>query len=486
MRTKSDLRQFPARADTCKRASLAAAAVAAAAASGPGSLWAMDPLATQSTLRQHTASLKDPSNYTCAVPGGPLTIDAAVELALCRNPTTRAAWAAAHQQAAALGTAEAAWLPQVGVTGQVEREFGQHIDVAGNAVANDQNVTDAAVSLSWTLYDFGARSGKTSSARHLLEAAAYNVDSVAQQTVLNVVQAYYGVVAADAAQSAARITESVTARSLEIAQSLRTGGAGTLADVLQAETAHDQAVLTRVQADAQAATARGTLANVLGLMADQRFVLSAEPVPDQVPALNARVTDLMAEAARQRPDLAAALAQRDAAKANVSVARATGLPTINVMAGHDFLTTTGLQNQNYSVLGLNVTIPIFTGFAVTYGVRQAEAQLEASEVNVEQARLAVSLGVWNAYYALDSANQQLTVTAALGKTAEENEQAALGRYQAGVGTMVDVLTAQSAAATARQTRIQAELGWRVARAQLVLAIGRLTNAQPLQGTLPLP
>src|ERR1700691_750236 len=86
-----------------------------------------------------------------------------------------------------------------------------------------------------------------SSARRLLDAAAANASSVVQQTVLSVVQSYYGVVAADANLLAAKITETVSRHSFEIARSLREGGAGTMADVLQAETAWDQAVLTRVQ-----------------------------------------------------------------------------------------------------------------------------------------------------------------------------------------------------------------------------------------------
>jgi outer membrane protein TolC len=112
-------------------------------------------------------------------------------------------------------------------------------------------------------------------------------------------------------------------------------------------------------------------------------------------------------------------------------------------------------------------------------VRQAEAALAAREANADQVRLAVSLDVWNGYAGLESAGEQLKATQALLASAIENEQVALGRYQAGVGTIVDVLTAQSALAAARQQRISAERGWQVARAQLALALGRLTSAELL-------
>jgi len=137
-------------------------------------------------------------------------------------------------------------------------------------------------------------------------------------------------------------------------------------------------------------------------------------------------------------------------------------------------------------VGINVSVPIFTGFSVGYNVRQAQAALQAREANAEQIRLNVSLDVWNAYYSLDSASQQLATTATLMTTAQNNQDVALGRYQAGVGTIIDLLTAQTAAASARQLRISAELSWQVARAQLALALGRLTGAEPLKGEGALP
>jgi outer membrane protein len=340
--------------------------------------------------------------------------------------------------------------------------------------------------LTWTLYDFGGRTGRIKSARSLMDAAAATASSVAQQVVRLVVQSYYGVVAGDAGLAAAKTTEEVTAHSLEIARSLREGGVGTLADMLQAETAHGQAVLARVQADAAAKGARGTLAVTLGLTADEGFKLDAEPVPAQVPELTARMADLMAEAARQRPDLKAAQAQRDAAETNITVARALGRPSISIGALHNFTAQTGVPNENYDQVGITVTVPLFTGFNVSYGVRQAQAALQQQEANVEQVGLGVTLDVWNGYYSLDSANQQLTITAGLSKTADDNLQVALGRYQAGVGTIVDVLTAQTAAATSRLQRINAELGWKVARANLALALGRLSSAEPLRNAAAVP
>ncbi len=438
-----------------------------------------DVFGTEKALRRQTGVFEDPWGRVCAQPTGALSFSAAVDLALCRNPTTRAAWASAHEQAAVLGAAESAWLPSVGAFASNRSTSGQHVDATAHIVDMSQRTKDVAANLSLTLYDFGGREGRIQVAHQVLNSTALTANSVSQQTVLAVVQSYYGAAAADDLLEAAVHTEAVYARSLEIARSLQSGGVATLADVLQVETVYGESVYSRIQAVAAAKEAHGVLAVTLGLPADQGFKLEKANVPAVPPALTTQMADLMAEAARQRPDLGAAQAVRDAASAEVTVARAAGRPTLSFGMSRSAADITGIPSQNYNTVGFSVTVPIFNGFGTTYGIRQAKAALDASEANVEQARLSVSLGVWNAYYGLTAANESLAATAALMSAAARNEEVALGRYQSGVGTILDVLTAESGAASGRQLRINAELGWQVARAQLALALGRLTGAQPL-------
>jgi len=435
-----------------------------------------DPFGTSGRIGPHAAGMVDPLGRDCPLPKGPLTLSSTVDLALCRNPVTRASWAAARQQAAALGSSESAWVPSLTASAS-DNWTDANAHTPSSTLA--PRTIDAALNVSWTLYDFGGREARIASARALLDAAAGTAGAVAQSTVLQAVSGFYGVIAADATLEAARSSESAAAKSLEVARGRRDAGVATRADVLQAETAWGQAQLVRVQAEGAVAAARGSLAVTLGVAADTRLELDAMPVPADVPALTSRVDDLMREAVRQRPDLAAAYAQRDAAQADVRSARATGRPSITVGATRNHIEIAGFPNQNYGSLALGFTWPVFTGFGTTYGVHQAEAALAAREATAEQVRLQVSLDVWNAYSALGTASQQLRTSAALLASALENEQVALGRYQAGVGTINDVLTAQAALASSRQQRINAEEAWQVARAEVALSVGRLTSAEPL-------
>src|SRR6266480_3451791 len=161
-----------------------AAALGGLLVAGPVS--AVDPLATTDTLKKDLPGFVDPLGRVCQPPAGALSLSAAVDIALCRNPTTRAAWAAARQQAAALGTAESAWLPSITASASDTWNRGARVDVTGSLIEDTQRTTDAAVNLSWTLYDFGARGGRIASAHRLLDAAALSASSTMQRVILAV------------------------------------------------------------------------------------------------------------------------------------------------------------------------------------------------------------------------------------------------------------------------------------------------------------
>ena len=136
---------------------------------------------------------------------------------------------------------------------------------------------------------------------------------------------------------------------------------------------------------------------------------------------------------------------------------------------------------NGGIIGVTVNLPLFTGFDTTYKVRAAAAQVDVREAQRDTPRNQVALDVWRAYQSLTTATQSLKTTVDLVASAEQSERVALGRYKAGVGTVLDLLTAQSALAAARLQRIQAALDWFVYRATLAQAVGALdyTLLQPV-------
>lgn len=453
---------------------LSIAAVALAFSPDVRAFGSIDPFSTATSIPPRpalNAPASEGSGQPCDLPrsGAPLGVIDAVDLALCKNPQTREIWANARAQAALVGVAQAAYLPALDgkVTGSRS---------TSNSVETRQR--SASLTLSWLLFDFGARAANLENARQLLEAASATLDSTVQAVFLTALQSYYAAQASRAALTAAQESEKASRESLSAAEVRYQVGIGTPADRLQAQTAWSQATLNRIKAEGEVRNSYGTLANVMGLDANQPLTLTdiAPVTPDA--AFERDVDALIEEARQRRPDLKSAEAQFKAAQSNVDFTRAAGLPTLSLGAGPTWQNTNGGSGNistNGNTIGLTLTLPIFSGFSTTYKVRNAEAQAEARAAQRDRVRLQVALDVWKAYQSLTTANQSIRTTIDLLASAEQSERVALGRYKAGVGTILDVLTAQSALASARLQRVQATLDWHVYRATLAQAIGALDN-----------
>ena len=429
---------------------------------------ASDPFATRALVPPRPAlSLNgaEPSPPACQTPAADAAygVIEVVDLALCKNPTTREVWSAARVQAAEVGVAQSQFLP--GLDG----------GMAVNRVRADSQTTtqkSASLTLSWLLFDFGARSANLEVARQLLNAASATLDSTVQSVFLSALQAYYNAQAARAAVTAALESEKASRESLSAAEVRYQVGTGTPADRLQAQTAWSQATLTRIRAEGVLRNTLGRLANVMGLDANQPLRLDDIPSATPAAGFERDVAALIAEARERRPDLKAAEAELKAAQSAVDYARAAGLPTLSFAAGPRWQDIGGLS-ANGSTIGLTLSVPIFSGFSTTYNVRAAEARTDVQAARVDNVRLQVALDVWEAYQSLTTATQTIRTSADLLASAEHSERVALGRYKAGIGNILDVLNAQSALASARLQRVQAMLDWHVSRATLARAIGVL-------------
>lgn len=185
------------------------------------------------------------------------------------------------------------------------------------------------------------------------------------------------------------------------------------------------------------------------------------------------IAGLIEEARNLRPDLAAAKAQVNAAKASVEVAKAAGMPTISL--------TSNVSESNFGIfapasnasVGVSVNFPLFTGFNNTYRIRAAETQVEARLAQSEKLSQQIALDVWKAYQGVVTGTQAVKSSLTLLSGATQSERVARGRYQAGVGNILDLLLAQASLANARMQNIQAIYNWHIAKAVLAQSMGML-------------
>lgn len=401
-----------------------------------------------------------------------LTLADVVDLALCNNPQTRSLWASSRVQAAQLGSSISAYLPTL--SGPISY-LNSRTTVGGKTTG--ASLKNASVSVNYLLYDFGGREADVENSKQLLVAANATRDETLQGVFLTAVQSYYTLLSARASVQSYQIAEVTASKSLDAAQARYQAGTATQADRLQAQTALSQTVLNRIRAEGDAANAQGTLANIMGFDASQPFELAPvlEPGPDSVAEQG--IGKLIADARQNRPDLAAAEAQIKAAEAQLASSRAAGLPTFTLNGGlshSEFTDATGIASTTHSnSLGVSVNVPWFSGFRDTYRNRAAQAQLEGKVAERDRLANQIALEVWTAYQALLTNSQALRAADDLVASADQSEKMALGRYKAGVGSILDALTAQSTLASARQQRVAALYNLQANKFALAQAIGQL-------------
>jgi len=447
------------------------------------SIWS-DPLRSANEVSNTPASAAVTGNTSCGFSAqlpSPLTLLDAVERALCRNPQTRQAWANVKVQAAAVGVNRAAYLPSLTAGGSWSKADNRttYPDYPAANSSLKTHSSNLNLNLSWVLYDFGLRTANLENARQLLNAANATQDDTLQTVFFNAVQSFYQAQAAQAMLTATVDAEQAAQHSFKASEAKYVAGAGTLADKLQAQTSYAQASLKRAQAAGDLQSALGSLAIAMGWRPDTPLILAnLDQQASDAPLLQQAVNDLITDAVQTHPKILAARAQWKSAQAQIDAARADGRPTLSLFATGNrsdspINQVSSKQTISSRSIGLQVNVTLFDGFSRKYKVRGALAQAEAKQADLANVEQQVMLEVWKSDQALRTETENLNTTDILLRSAKQSFEVAQGRYKAGVGTILELLKAQSDLASAQQQRILALSNWQTARLRLAASLGRL-------------
>jgi outer membrane protein len=407
-----------------------------------------------------------------------LTVADVVDVALLHNPQTTLSWSQARTASFEYGSARGVYFPTVDATASVGRS--QSTTQTGFV---ERTQFSPLVSLSYLLLDFGGRSGTIGAARENVIAVDLNYDATLQNIVLQAESAYFAYTSSRALADAQLETVTEAQQNLQAAQVRHRDGVATVADVLQAQTVLAQAQLDLETDSGAVKTSHGNLATAMGLRADADFEI-ARP-SDTLPIGNAAasVDTLIVSALANRPDMAAARVSILQAQQQVRVARSAELPALTFGAnlGRNYSNLALFAGNNYAIT-LGITIPIFNGFTYQYDVAAAKSRADESAASANLLRTQVSNQVVTSYVALRTATARVRSADVLLASAQQSADVARGRYRAGVGTILDLLTAQSALASARAQQAQTRWTWATALAQLSHDVGVLG----VHGETPIP
>ena len=420
----------------------------------------------------------------------PLSLAELTEIALSLNVRTRQAWLAARVEAAQSGIDHAGDFPQINglISDRISRPISATsgfpnttlIDKSGNSAAvaaGGRPYTiltqyGPTVSLSYVLFDFGKRAADKEATGYRLLAANLAQNRTLQDVAFQVEQAYYRVLGFEQLVRATRESLKNFQTAFDAAQRRRESGLATVADVYRSETQVGQSQLVLSRNEGEYAKARGLLAAAAGLPVN--FPLHLQPMTAQpaVTAITQSMDDFLQQAKVNRPDLVAAEARARAARATARAESRAGLPTLQFVSqyGRQIYTNTLTAQDAYS-FGLNLNIPIFNGFGDTYRARRRDEEAKIAESTRDQIYTQTEQDVWQAYFDLQTAATSIASAENLVKSAAQSADAAVARYQGGVGTLLDLITAQLDDTNAKVQQIQSQLDWYQALARLNFALG---------------
>jgi len=407
------------------------------------------------------------------VVGRVITMDEAVAISLENQPQIAARlgdYAAARFR---VDQALAPLLPQL--TGSWTAARAQNVSAGTTAAGIDvgtrtrtfwTDTTVARVSLSQLLFDFGKTLAGTEAQRKLADVAAEDVELQRQLLALAVKEAYTNILFA---QRLIRVSEQAVQRAelnLKSARGFFEVGTRPRSDVARAEVDVANARVDLIRARNAERLARVALNTALGIEADTPTQVQDNLVREPITIDRMAVR---AEALDKRPE-------HRQARLRVAVAEATERQTFrnffpDITAGGTYGAARADMNEIWE-LNLALTWTLFDGGGRIARWREAKANLDAAVARVKASELDITREVEQAVYSVLEAEERIDAAQVAVNSAQENFRLAQGRFDAGVGTILELTDAQLALTVAQNQETQALADYRIALYRLDRARGR--------------
>lgn len=409
----------------------------------------------------------------------PWTLERALQVAQENSPDARVAQARLDGAAALVEQAQAAWLPQVMLSGRYtqtnspmmafgsilnQRAFSFGLDFNHPGRIDDANLTGT---VAYNLYSGGRATAGRAAAQAGARAAEHDLRTARLQLGTGVVRAYFNIRKAREAVTA--IEAGVRAYEAAVANARLRFAAGQMlkADLLSLEVQLAQTRESLVAARHGAALAAHAFSFVLGLEPSSEPVELAEndPTPDRLIAPD--TGDFS-----QRPELLGLEERLHGAEAMLTAARGSRRPTVNAFASYQYDQGWKLDRHADSWLaGLTVDLNVFDGGQTSGKIRQAQADVAQVKEFLRQAALGIGLEVEQARHACDNARERLAVSAQTVAQAEESAALSRARFEQGALLAADLIGVESRLIEARMRRTIAAADERIALAELRRAVG---------------
>jgi outer membrane protein len=405
------------------------------------------------------------------VVGRLLTMDEAVAIALELQPQIQARlfdYAAARFR---VDQAMSPLLPQLSSSVSASRSKSSVLPTGSQLTATtvNRNFDDTLVaqaSLSQLLFDFGKNLAATEAAKKLTAVALEDVELQRQLISLAVKEAYTNTLFA---QRLIRVQQQAVERAelnLKSAKGFFDVGTRPRSDVARAEVDVANARVDLIRARNAERLARVALNTAMGIEIDTPTQVQDNLVYEPVSLERAQIR---AEALRQRPEYRQVKLQVDAAEALERQAFRNFFPDLTGSGTYG-----GVREELTEVwsLTLSFTWTMFDGGNRIARYREARANVDGARSRVRSLELDLLREVEQAQITIEETQERLQAAQTAVASAQENFRLAQGRFDAGVGTILELTDAQLALTQAQNVEAQALADYRIALYRLDRARGR--------------
>jgi NodT family efflux transporter outer membrane factor (OMF) lipoprotein len=410
---------------------------------------------------------------------GDAQLDELVGQVAVNNQTVLAAEASVRQAQAALGAANAAYLPSVSAdvsSTRARTSTNSNNATSGSNTASGQGGRIAtsnrvALSASWELDLWGRLRRGAEAGRADVQASQSDLQAALLSAQSALVESYLQLRVNEAQQALLKQSLENNEKAVRITRNRFDAGVSDRADVLAVESQWQATQAQAIDLRAQRAQLEHAIALLVG-KAPAQFAL---PVTGVVPVLPGVPVALPATPLQRRPDIAAAERRVASANAQIGVAQAAFFPALTLGASTGYQSNTWSQilsapNRIWSV-GPALAATLFDG-----GIRQSQKEQAVASYDrtVAQYRETVLTGfqeVEDSLAILAVLKEEAEVQRQANASAQESLQLTLNQYQAGTVGLLTVLTAQTNALAQSRTVLDLTGRRLVASATLLKALG---------------
>ncbi len=392
----------------------------------------------------------------------------------------------------------AALLPQISATGSISENYL----FQGGSYAYYNQPTYAA-QLNQVIFDFGKFSTYVKG-KYATQLADLQLTNAKQQLMVNVAQAYFDVLFAEDTLLATQMTKRALEKQMTQAKAAFEVGSVTIADVNDAQAAFDASSAQEIQDQNNLINKKNVFRNLTGIDPEQIQPLQ-ENINLQLPKpSDSSQWSQIAESGNLNVKIANT--QVSMAREDISISRAGHMPTINLTAQYQYQDTGNLDSSNLpsaqlqqlvgipgsplssygtGVIGVQISVPILSGGAITAQVRQAIANYEGSEDQLVSVERQTDQKIRNAYWQVQNGVSIVLAQKAALKSAKTKLDSDMLGYQVGIRNSVDLVNSQKNYYQTFQTYQQSRYQYLMAQAQLAYLSGQIDDKfmQRLNGNI---